>query len=337
MMNDVTLVHLSLSALRPVPVGLLYIAAVLRRAGYLLDFQDLHGSHRIEDCADVVGIGYMSDALPRALKTAETLKRQHPGKTVILGGPGPSAVAREIVSSFPYIDVVVIGEGEETILEVMDCLARDDRSRLSKVDGICCRIDGQVVQTPARERIRDLDALPLPLYDCIPMEEYPLINVVSSRGCPYRCTFCDVSPMWQRKHFRRSVESVVNELILLKERYGKTEIEFTDETFVLNRDKVSTFCERLRRERIEVRWACTGRVDLVTEDLLAEMASSGCGALFYGLESGSDVVLEKIDKRFTVGEALAAIHMTRQYMHVAASFIWGFPFEEINELVETLL
>ena len=347
-MSDVTLVHISLSRPRTVPSGILYLAAVLERAGYAVDVRDMYvESYRdldpgrflslLEGCADIVGFGCMSDSLPFVINGIEAIKERYPGTTVILGGPGPSGVAREIMRSFPFIDIIVDGEGEETLREVVDCLTGGHRSDLHLVKGIYFRNGGEVLETAARGRITDLDSLPLPAYEKVPMDEYPLVNVVFSRGCPYRCTFCDVAPMWKRRNYRRSVEGVVDEMQYLRERYGKTEFEFTDETFVLHGDVIGDFCRELGTRCADVTWACTGRINLITGGLLEEMCSHGCRGIFYGIESGSDAVLERIKKDFTAGRAVEIVHETLERAHVVASFVWGFPFETVEDLLNTLL
>jgi len=360
---DVTLVHVGVSNPRTIPVGALYIAAVLRRSGYGVDFATctrdsywqldpaLIGSH-LTGSAGVVGISCMSDTLPFVVAALAQFKAANPEKTVILGGPGPTGVARELVGSFPFIDIVAVGEGEHTMLELAECLCDGGRASggrapdrralgqgraLGQIRGICFRDGAEACLTPARERIRDLDQLPVPLYEAVKVEDYPMANIVFSRGCPYGCTFCDVAPMWQRKNFQRSVDSVIDEIKLLKGKYGRRHFEFTDETFVLGRVKVMEFCERLKHDGLDIKWSCTGRVNLVTRDLLAEMASSGCEAMFFGIESGSDRVLDEVNKDFTVAEALEALTLTLEYMKPVASFIWGFPFETEQDLMGTLL
>jgi len=331
-----------------VPAGPLYIAAVLEREGYRVDFRDfsvksywdldpLSFCSYLENCNSVIGLSCMSDSLPFVICALRELKRRHPRKTVVLGGAGPSGMAKKILNNFPFVDIVVVGEGERTIVEVMECLTRGEKNDLKLVNGICYRDGEEVWLTPPRERIQNLDELPFPLYERIPMEKYPLVNIVFSRGCPYRCTFCDVAPIWGRANYRRSVDSVVAELRFLKEKYGKVDFEFTDETFVLNRDDIFDFCERFKRERMGIRWACTGRINLMSQELLAEMASSGCKAIFYGVESGSDMVLEKVKKDFSAQEAVEVIHTTLDYTGAVASFIWGFPFESKEDLLKTLL
>lgn len=348
MKKDITLVCISTSQPHTALPGPLYIAAVLEKAGHGVDFRDYAVRSYwdldapgllsdLEDSANVIGVSCTSDLLPFVICTLKGLKQRHPGKTVILGGVGPTGVATEILEHFPFIDIVVLGEGESTILEVMECLAQGERSDLKLVKGICYR-DGEVVfMTPARERIKDLDQLPFPLYECVRMQEFPLINIVFSRGCPYKCTFCDVAPMWKHRNYRRSIDGVISEIRFLKNRYGNTDFEFTDETFVLDRDEIMAFCEKLRREQIGITWACTGRINLITDELLVEMASSGCKAIFYGIESGSDRVLERMKKDFSAQEAVEIIRKTLDHMSAVASFIWGFPFETEDDLLKTLL
>jgi len=346
--KEITLINASLARLRIIPAGILSVAAVLAREGYRVDVKDYSFVSRgapdvesfiaiCEDSAGAIGIGCMSDALPFVVHALAAFKERHPERIVVLGGPGPSGVAKELLEEFPFIDVVVVGEGELTMLEVMDCLTHGERGGLASVNGICCRIGPDVHETPKRDRIKNLDELPMPLYESIPMEEYSLVNIAFSRGCPYRCTFCDVSPLWDRRHTRRSGESVIEEMRYLKDRFGKTDFEFTDETFVLKRAEVLKLCSKMRERGLGVKWACTGRVNLVDRELLAEMARSGCRGLFYGIESGSDAVLERIRKDFTAREAVDAVRATVEYIRPVASFIWGFPFETEADLARTIL
>jgi anaerobic magnesium-protoporphyrin IX monomethyl ester cyclase len=344
----ITIVPASAYQPRTAPLGPLYIAAVLERAGYRIDFRDYAVSSywdldtrgflsELNDCADVVGLSCTSDLLPFVIGAAKELKLRHPEKTVILGGPGPTGVAREIIEAFPYIDIVVVGEGETTIVEVMDCLTNGGRGDLRLVGGICFRDGEEVIETPERERIRDLDRLPLPLYECISVEDFPLINIVFSRGCPYKCTFCDVAPVWKYRNYRRSIDSVISELKYLTKKYGVRNFEFTDETFVLKPNETMTFCERLSKEELGIEWACSGRINLSAEGLLSRMAASGCKALFYGVESGSDGVLQNVRKDFSTDQVLDVIGKTLKHMHAVASFIWGFPHETEDDFLKTLL
>lgn len=347
-MNTVTLLNVSFGHPRTVPVGVLSLAAVLERAGRAVavrdyavrSYRDLDGDSfiaAIDGAEGVVGVGCMSDTLPFVLTALEGFKARNPGTRLVLGGPGPTGVAGEIIAAFPWIDVVVRGEGEETLLEVVECVERGGPGDLKGVKGICWRRGEEAVMNAPRERIANLDDLPMPLYESIPMDEYSLVNVVSSRGCPYHCTFCDVAPLWDRKHRRRSAANIVDEIRHLKHRYGKSDFEFTDETFVLKREAVLEFCAGLREQELDVRWSCTGRVNLVDEELLAEMAACGCGGLFFGVESGSDTVLARIRKDFTAAEVIEAIHRTNRHMRPVCSFIWGFPFETLQDFGDTLL
>jgi anaerobic magnesium-protoporphyrin IX monomethyl ester cyclase len=346
--KDITLVCISMSQPRTTLPGPLYIAAVLEKAGYGVDFRDYAVKSYwdldpvgflsdLDDSADVIGLSCTSDLLPFAIYALKGLKQKQPAKTIVLGGAGPTGVAKEILESFPFVDIVVLGEGELTILEVMECLTKGEKSDLRAINGICYRDGEGVFMTPGRERIKDLDQLPFPLYERVRMQEFPLISIVFSRGCPYKCTFCDVAPMWKHRNYRRSIDGVISEIRFIKDKYGNTDFEFTDETFVLDRDEIMAFCERLRREQIEITWACTGRINLITDELLAEMAASGCKAIFYGIESGSDRVLEKVKKDFSAREAVEIIRKTLVHMHAVASFIWGFPFETEDDLLKTLL
>lgn len=347
-MKGITLASVSLANPKAVPVGVLSIAAVLEREGRRVAVRDCAApsygaldpdslAAAFGDGAAVLGVGCMSDTLPFVLPAIERWKRAHPEATVVLGGPGPSGDPRGIVETFPCVDIVVAGEGELTMAELASCLEGGDREDLEHVRGIAYRRGGETRVTEPRERISDLDSLPMPLYERVRMEEYPLVNIVFSRGCPYRCTFCDVAPLWGRRQHRRSAAAVAEEMAYLSERFGTREFEFTDETFVLKREAVLDFCRIVRAKGIDASWSCTGRVNLVDDALLEELAASGCSALFFGIESGSDAVLDRIRKEFSISEAIETLRAAAARMHVVASFIWGFPFETRRDLADTLV
>ena len=354
-MADFTLVYAQASlvarnAAQPpdynMPIGCLSLMATLEQHGLRVDFRDYQFNDGdepqspdslasfLEDAADVVGVGCLVDFLPIVVLALRRFKEQHPEKTVVLGGPGPSDCAVGLMKTFPWIDVVVIGEGEVTLVELLDHLAagRD----LGSVAGIVYRDGGEVRRTPPRARIQDLDTLPFPHHAGVDLSRYSQVNVMTSRGCPYDCTFCDVSQLWERKTTYRSLDSVIAELRELHRR-GVREVSIQDDNFTLNRKRVRRFTDKVRGLRDIPAWACLGRVDLVNEELLTAMQHAGCQGIFYGVESGSNAVLGGIMKNITAEVSSRAVEMTVERFGVKTYFIWGFPHESLADLTETLL
>lgn len=330
------------------PLGCLYLISSLERAGFTVDFRDYqvfvsdanrpldtdHFQAFLAASAPVVGISCMVSMLPFVIQATKTFKALNPHRVVLLGGPGPSGVAAEIVKHFPWIDAVCIGEGEVSIVETMKALTngRD----LSGVPGIVHRDDSGVHHNEPRKRIQNPDAIPFPAYDNVDHSHYTNISIITGRGCPYRCAFCDVGPLWGNRTTYRSIDSVMDELSLLKNRYGHTLVNLADDTFDLRRRRVETMCDEI--EMLEIDWTCLARVDLLDEAMVERMARAGCKSIFLGIESGSDAVLKKINKKFTIKEATIKAELCTRYIDkVVTSYIWGFPFETLDDFKQTVL
>jgi anaerobic magnesium-protoporphyrin IX monomethyl ester cyclase len=334
------------------PLGCLYLVSALERAGYNVDFRDYQlwasqsqasgGKSALDvgaleeflaDAAPIVGLSTMVSMLPFVLLGARRYKESHPDHTVLLGGPGPSGVARPIMEAMPWIDAVARGEGEETIVEVMRALGggRD----LSQILGLTYRKEGSVIENPARPRVRNLDDLPLPAYHAVDMAAYTSVSIVTGRGCPMNCAFCDVGPLWGNRVYLRGVGGVVKELDLLRHKYGRERVSLADDTFTLQRSRTETLLGEM--EGLDLKWSCLSRVDKLDEDLLGRMERAGCDALFLGIESGSNDVLAKISKKFTIQEATEKAEMATHHMkRVITSYIWGFPFETMEDFKSTI-
>jgi radical SAM superfamily enzyme YgiQ (UPF0313 family) len=359
---DVTLVNMNLLYIRldgrvdyetHPPLGLLYLTSVLEQRGYevdLVDYQTLPKSRpqadpfdldtalaAISETADIVGFSCMANLLPFTLLVAERFKRRHPGKTILLGGVGPFGVEARILERFPWIDVIVRGEAEAILPLLLEALP--DRDRLAGVPGLFLRRpDGQVLATPPAARIADLDGLPLPAYHRLDTAAFDGHGIVSSRGCPYACRFCSVAPIWDRRTTHRGHAGLIDEIRLLHEDYGVDKVLFQDEFFFSSEEKILDFCDRLQASGLPVRWKCYGRVNLVGETSMRRMAESGCIQLRFGIESGSDRVLKRIVKGFEFKDALRAVTQALAlFESVETFFIWGFPFEEMDDFYQTAL
>ncbi len=351
-MADITLVNLSYSFKERedpdslVPLGCLYLAAALEQNGYQVDFRDYQFVSRrqpfktvsllsfLHNSAAVVGISCCSDLLPLAIAAMKRFKDENPQKIVILGGVGPTGVADQIMEHFPFIDIVVRGEGERTVVDIMDRLG--DPADLAGVQGIVYRQGGQVKKTPSRPRIQFLDREPLPAYHAVNLDNYQVLGLVTARGCPYRCGFCDAAPFWERQVVRREIEHVIREIKQCHALFPGKKIQLYDETFTLDKKWVLEFCLRLKDEGLDIQWSVMTRVDLMDEQLMAAMAGSGCFMVLYGIESGSDDVLGKMGKTYKIEEAKKKIRQSLAYFWVWTPVIWGFPFETMEDFHLTL-
>jgi radical SAM superfamily enzyme YgiQ (UPF0313 family) len=355
-MADITLINMNLLHIvygdrvdreAHVPLGLLYLASVLEEQGYIVDLRDYQMETRenpfdvestlafLEGSAPIVGFSCMANLLPYTLLVTQALKARHPEKTVILGGTGPTAVEQAILHRFDGVDVIVRGEGERTIIDLMKAL-RDGRD-LHAVPGITFRSNGSVVENRGRPRIGDLESLPLPAYHRLDMAAYQGYGVVTSRGCPYRCTFCSVAPIWGHEAVLRSVENVVAEMLRLFETYGITTFLLQDEYFCSSKSRMLSFCSALKSAGLPVSWKCFTRINLVDEKMLRAMADAGCVHVRYGVESGSDAILGQVTKGFTARQASEVIALSAQiFPEVDAFFIWGFPFETMADFYKSV-
>ncbi len=326
-----------------VPLGPLYLTAVLEQHGYQVDFRDYQlceGAnnfdvdlfyHFLGNSAGILGVSCFIDTLPLVVLTLEKVKREHPEKTIILGGPGPSSVADELLRHFPFIDIVVRGEGEEAIVDLM---RRSKEGGIDRTPGISYRCGLEVRHNPSAPRIRDLGSLPFPAYHHLDWDRYSRARIITARGCPYACTFCDIPGLWHRRCVPRSIDSVITEMELLSGQFGKTVVDICDDIFVLDRDRVLATCQRLKGRGLS--WTCFGRVNLIDEEVMRHMAEAGCFNIFYGIESGSDRVLAQIAKGTSVAQAESVMALSCDYFGVTASYIWGFPFEGLDDFYQTI-
>jgi radical SAM superfamily enzyme YgiQ (UPF0313 family) len=345
---DITLVNAVFpSSVRVPPHGLLYVTASLIAAGFSVELRDYQqcpanlppeepaSLARFAGCSSpVVGISCMSYALPLVIEAARQMKAERPDVVIVVGGIGPSPVAARLLVFCAAIDVVVVGEGEETAVDLFTHLQRG--LPLSEVPGLVYRDGTGIHTTGPRQRIKNLTALPWPAYDQVDLKSYDIVDIQYGRGCPFSCSFCDIAPYWDRKHTHRAAEQFVDELEFLEQVHGVSDIFVIDDTFVLSKAQVTAICDEIVRRGLRVEWGCYARVDLVSESLLARMAEAGCRKVFFGIESGSDTVLLDIVKGATLDQSRVAVTTALRHMpFVTTSFVWGFPSESLEDLEDT--
>jgi anaerobic magnesium-protoporphyrin IX monomethyl ester cyclase len=287
----------------------------------------------------VVGITARSPNAASAFRTAALAKEADPSITVVLGGPHATAVGAEALR-VSAIDIVAQGEGERTIVELLQAIARG--GPLGGITGISYRDGPRLVRNPERTLIEDLDELP------IPHEAAPLVlkdhalhlvtafrHLISSRGCPFACYFCDSRATWGRQVRYRSTDSIMREIHGLREK-GLHFIHFSDDTFGSNRQRLAELCEALIDHGQGVQWGCETHVGLIDQRTVALMRRAGCHSIEIGIESGSDEILRKIRKETTIAQALSALEIIHQAgIETVALFVAGFPDDTEATLADT--
>jgi len=335
-----------------IPLGLLYVATALRDRGYdaeILDINLLPREAGVEGLTekmlarnpDVVGFSAMCDQYPRVLSLSRRLKESRADIVTILGGPEPTLTAVAAVERFPQVDIVVGGECEHTITEVVGAI-QNHRS-LRGIPGLTFRNNGAVVSTSPAPLVEDLESLSFPNYDLLPSaslfwSEYNLpMPVEAGRGCPYGCTFCSLTTLRQRKFRLRSPESILGMTTKLLANYGNGRIIFLHDNFTVSKQKTLAFCDALEKEDLNISWQCSSRADNLDAELLERMAETGCKLIYLGIETGSSRMQKIIRKDLDLDQVLATINrMVNLGIRFTGSFITGFPEERMADLVQTI-
>jgi len=355
-MPDITLVNLNMLFMRygeeierelHVPLGCLYLTRALEDAGFTVDFRDYQTCPTddpfdleafldfVKDPAPVIGLSCMANLLPFTLLAFEALRTRYPDRTLVLGGVGSKSVEDAILTRFPWLDVICRGESERSGVQLLAALGNG--ADLSDVPGISYRSNGSVRHNADALRIQDLDSIPFPAFEKIDLKAYAGYGMMTSRGCPYPCTFCSVAPVWNLESYSRSPANIVAEMAQLNREAGVDLFLFQDEFFVSGKRHVMEFCRELTRSGLGVEWKAFGRVNLMDEEMMRAMADSGCVELRFGIESGSDRVLERIKKGFTSAQSLELIPKAVDLLpRVDAFYVWGFPFETMEDFNQSL-
>ena len=277
----------------------------------------------------VIGVQTTTPTIRQAIKVAKDAKEAVPDACVVLGGYHVSFLPEETMKECPEVDICVRGEGEYTMLELMQAL--NGKINLKDVLGITFRQRERIYSNPPRPFICKLDDLPFPARHLFPMKAYKVFNatypattMICSRGCPMQCEFCASSAMFEKKVRLRSPENVISEIEYVKEKFGTRIIAFLDDTFTLFRKWVKRFCDLLMKKDIQISWGCQTRVDKLTPSLLSKMAKAGCKAIFVGIESGVQQILDFVKKGFTVDKVKKVFRWAKNFgIRTIASFAFG--------------
>lgn len=339
---------------RHIPHGLAILANVLRKKEWLsVRFLDINAHRYNPDQVrsllksipfDVVLIGGLIPVYKRIIYYADMIKEINSRAIVISGGSAAMSVPRFLLEH-SKVDVVCAGEGEKVIVDLLKGLKSHGLRDLVHVKGFYFKVDSEITYSGKPDLLDDLDAdSDLPAYDLLPMDIYlsnPIVGLgrdvdfISSRGCPFNCTFC-YQP-WGRKFRAHSVKFIISALKNLRKEYGIDFVSFQDDEFLANKKRVYEFCDVIKREIPGLLWSCTGRANLVSEDIVSSMKDAGCVSISYGFESGSPRILKSMNKRVVVEEMEKAIKINRKFgMMLPVSFMIGMPEEDDSSCRETV-
>jgi radical SAM superfamily enzyme YgiQ (UPF0313 family) len=336
------------------PLGLGYIGAILKKNNFEVEVIDCPALksgteetiHKIiETHPDLIGITATCLSFHNAVNCATKLKEKQPDIPVILGGPHLTTIPGEAMD-FKCFDFGVLGEGEETMLELAGKI-RNKENNFSDIKGIAYRAGNKVLLTPKRDYIKDLDNIPFPSRELFPpLSRYrpspvaykylPVGHLITSRGCPYQCAFCDRKVFGNLCRFR-TPENVIKEIEELIYMCGARELKFFDDTFTLKKDHAIRICELMMERRFDVSWSCLTRVDHITEELLQIMKKAGCWQIVFGFESGDDKMLKKMKKGFNTAQVKDAVKLCKKLgFNVRGSFVLGYPGETRQTIKKTI-
>lgn len=335
------------------PLGLLSIAAYLKAQGSDVEVLDCYGApagveeHAADIIArtpDVVGFSCTTSSFLEGYAIAERVKQENPDIRIVFGGSHACSAGAALLDSFPAVDFLVIGEGEVTFSELL----RSGFRNVDSVPGVAFRRNGKGKLSAARENIPDLDSLPFPAYDLLsdfprrynlPLFSYPTApntSIISSRGCPYQCSYCDRS-VFNRGFRFNSPDYIVEHLRFLHRDFGIRHVFFYDDLFTFDRNRVERFCVLMEEKKVPVTYNCIARLEHVDGELLSLLKRSGCWQVNFGIESGDPQILSKHRKMYDLDEVGRKLRMVKESgMRVKGLFMMGFPGETEQSVRRTI-
>lgn len=337
------------------PNGLCCLAAVTRKEGYdtkIIDYitegSDIQNiiEKALSYNPKYVGLSVYTITVDNAAKIAKEIKKRNKEIKILIGGGQVSMLPEETMNKYPIFDIGVIGEGEVTIVKLLDALEKN--KSLSKIPSLIFWEKNKLIKTEREKFIEDLDTLPMPAWDLLlPLNKYytiaadsvnrsPAVNLITSRGCPAQCYFCNRT-MFGNKVRSYSPKKIIEMIKYLIKTYKIKEVYIQDDIFTFNKKHVMEFCDRLMEEKLDLTWACHGKVDWVDLEMLQAMKKAGCWQIAYGVESGSQKVLDAINKGITIEQTENALKWSKQAgLRVKGYFMAG-NFGETKETIKETL
>jgi len=314
------------------PLGIAYIASELEKHGHRVSIRDYEvesfesGQFQNELNTlkpDVVGVSFRSSSYASAKTACSIVKETTRSIKVVLGGHHATAFPEDTLMDIPA-DFVVRGEGEYVMAGLLDAISSD--AKLADVPNITYRYDGEIVENVLKDTVTDLDRLSFPAWHLLPIDKYVTGSIITSRGCPFSCIYCDKGVSTRKVRFR-SPENIYREIMAFEERYKKGRVYFVDDYFFLNKKRLSELLDLIiNGEHLRFRWYCQARVDGIDSEILERAKKSGCDMIIYGVETGDQEELEYINKKATLEEAEQAVKLSkREGIKTRANFMIGFP------------
>jgi anaerobic magnesium-protoporphyrin IX monomethyl ester cyclase len=336
-------------------LGMAILAAILEKKGYAVKILDafslsLNNQQIIEYVKKVnpkiIGISSVTANFGQAMDILEAIKATDQQIITIYGGPHVTIMPDSVLKS-KNVDYIVLGEAEKTIVELIGHLLHK-KGDLENIKGIGYKDnEGKIKLTSGRDFIKDIDDIPMPAYHLLPMDSYraygwldlgrKFCSMITSRGCPFQCTYCTSSKIFGYRWRYRSVENVFKEIMLLYNKYGIRHIYFQDDEFTVNHQRVLDICNKIIENKLDLVWECLTRVSHVDEELLKKMGEAGCKSILYGIECGYQEGIDKINKKITLEQAIDAVRLSKKYgISPKVTFMMGFPWEGKEEIKKTI-
>ena len=332
-----------------IPLGLGYLAAVAERAGHqvkIIDCQaeklnyDTFRERILQTPSDFIGATATTLLYKSAMQILTIAKEAQPSAITAIGGSHGTFWDENTLRDFPAIDLIVRGEGEETLVDLAEKL--ESHQNLTGILGITYREGDKICRSPDRPYIKDLDSIPFPAHHLMPLDNLKhngklLIPLVSSRGCVYWCDFCSTVRMFGRGYRMRSAKNVVDEMEFVHQTYGVDQVTFYDDAFSVDRTRVLQICKELHNRNLKLIWDCGTRVDMVDRELLKTMKNAGCIAVWMGVESGSEAVLSAMNKSIKLEQTRQAYKTAHDVgLMTIANVVLGFPGETEQTAKQTI-
>lgn len=335
-------------------LGLAYIAAVLEQNKYPVAIIDApaQGFYQKEIFKfiknyqpDVIGFTSITQEFPTAVRLAKKIRKIFPRLKIFIGGPHASAVPREVLKTNVF-DFVIIGEGEITILKLIKELKKPSPN-FTKIKGIGFKKGKKISLAPSRARIKNIDKIPFPARHLMPplkaykptsgaYKNLPIGTIITSRGCPFKCTFCDRNIFGNITRLR-SPKNTVDEMEILVKKYKAKEIRVWDDTFNIKPERVIQICKLILKRKLSFTWTCLCRVNFINKKMLSFMKKAGCWQISYGIESGNQEILNRIQKAATLSMTRKAVSQTKKAgIEVKGFFIIGLPDDTPKTIQQTI-
>ena len=336
------------------PIGLMYVAAALEKAGFKVQMLDNYLMKKsLEEIKQlitevnpgIVGITCGSATYPRCVETSRAIKQVKPDCKIVVGGWHASYMPDSLLAN-PEIDYVVMGEGERAISELAATIVNGNEKAAASIAGVAVKRNGENTKNPPKY-IENMDEIPYPARHLLPLELYdrtieyldakPADVMSISRGCVYNCGFCETRKLWGNICRGFSPKRVIGEIQDLQSKYGTKGIYFINDNFTLRKEKTTELCNLMLENKLNLEWVCDTRVDLVNNELLALMSKAGCKTIWFGVESASQKILQRIGRNTSPQEVETAFKLCRKNgIKTACSFMLGLPDETLKDMEDSL-